>query len=119
MPSNMAALVGAPPIADGNQRIIAFPQIGAAATVASGASSADIALPVDAAGVAYKGYFVTSTAAAWITFGTTAQTAVASAANNVLLPANFWDFLVPPVGATHVAAIQDSSAGKVCFTGAF
>lgn len=115
----MAAPVGAPPVGDGNQRLIAVPQLGAAATLTTGASSTDIALPTDATGAAYKGYFVTTTQAAWITFGTTAQTAVASAANNILLPANFFDWIVPPAGATHVAGIQDSAAGKVCFVGAF
>jgi hypothetical protein len=119
MANNMAALVGAPPIGDGNQRLFPVPQLGASATVAAGAASADIALPTDVIGNAYRGYFVTSTQAAWITFGTVAQTAVASAANNILIPANFFDWLVPPIGATHVAAIQDSAAGKVNFTGAF
>jgi hypothetical protein len=119
MANNMGAAVGAPPQGDGNQRLFPVPQIGASATVVSGAASADIALPTDAAGNAYRGYFVTASQAAWITFGTAAQTAVAAAANNILLPANFFDWIVPPAGATHVAGIQDTAAGKVCFVGAF
>jgi hypothetical protein len=117
--SNMAAQVGAPLVFDGNQRAIAVPQLGASSTLTTGAASADIALPVDANGKAYRAYRVAASAACWVTFGDVAQTAVAGNANNVLIPAGYWDYVVAPLGATHVAGIQDSAAGKCCFTGIF
>jgi hypothetical protein len=119
MANNIAALGGTPPVSDGSSRAIPVPVIGVSATVASGAASADIALPTDSNGNVYKAYLVTASQGAWITFGTAAQTAVASAANTILLPQNFFDIIAPPPGSTHVAAIQDSAAGKVNFTGLF
>ena len=117
MANNMGALALAPPVGPQNQQFPAIPQLGAAASITTGAASVDISLPTDANGAAYKVYFITASVACWITFGTVAQTAVASAAGNILIPANFFDYIAVPTGATHVAAIQEGAAGKITFVG--
>lgn len=115
----VAGLAGVQAKSDSNRNPIAGPVTGAAATVASGAGSANIALPADAAGKPYPAFLVTTSQAAWVCWSNAADAAVASAANTILLPANFWDILAPPAGATSISAIQDTAAGKVCLTGVF
>ena len=101
--------------------VIAAWRLGNSATVTTGASSANIALPTDPNGNLYAAYLVQSTATAWWDFCTTgADTVVAAAANATpAVPGQGSIPCVVPPGAGFIAAIQDAAAGKVTFTGCY
>jgi hypothetical protein len=101
---------------------------GNTAVVASGASSANVALPLDGNGNAYQAFLITATAAAWVAFCTTGADAVVAATAPAILITGYGQvFAVPPIGAgtggptnaKFLAAIQAASAGTVCIVGLY
>jgi len=101
---------------------------GQTAIVASGAASANVALPVDGNGNAYQAYLITAAAAAWIAFGTSNSDAVVAATAPAILITGYGQvFAAPPIGpgiggpgnAKYIAAIQAVSAGTVCIVGLY
>jgi hypothetical protein len=101
---------------------------GASVSVASGATSANVALPVDGNGKPYTAVLVSATAAAWIAFGTSGSDAVVAATSPAIL-VNFAPVVlaVPPAGAgigstgsaSFIAAIQAATAGTVNVVGLY
>jgi hypothetical protein len=85
-------------------------QIGAVgSTITTSATSTRIAIPVDSAGVK-PGYLrIASNAYAFVKIGDSTVTATG---NDILLQPND-ELCIVVSGNTHVAAIQDSAAGKV------
>jgi hypothetical protein len=104
---------------------------GNTAIVAAGAASANIALPVDAAGNQYQAVMLTATQPAWVAFCTSGSDAVVAATAPAILVNGFGIPLVlavPGAGAGtpirtnagFLAAIEGSAtAGTVCITGLY
>ena len=101
---------------------------GQTAIVASGVSSANVALPLDGNGNAYQAYLITATAAAWIAFGSSGSDAVVAATAPAILITGYGQvFASPPIGvglggpgnAKFIAAIQAAAAGTVCIVGLY
>jgi hypothetical protein len=80
------------------------------ANITTGAASAAVAIPTDASGVVARRVRVAATSAAHVRIGTVGLSAVAT---DLLLQPNDAVKLTVPVGCTHIAAIQDTSAGVV------
>lgn len=89
-----------------------IPTIGhaAGADITTGAASARIAIPVCSSGEVPRFIRVACTVAARFRLGTVAITAGAA---DVLLMPNDALTMTVPLGVTHIAAIQDTAAGKV------
>lgn len=83
------------------------------ANITTSASSADVAVPNDAAGTVPKYVRIAATAAAHVRIGSGAQTAVAT---DLLVQPGDAVVLQCPAATPHVAAIQDAAAGKVTVT---
>lgn len=81
--------------------------------IATGAASANSALPNTAAGTAPCAVRIAVTSAAHIKIGTAG---VAAAATDLLVQPNYPTVLGIPNGITHIAAIQDAAAGTVNVT---
>ena len=96
-------------------------RLGNSATVITGAASANMALPLDPNGNLYAAYLVQCLiAACWWDFVTSgADSVVAAAANSQPAQAGVDLIVVTPPGATNIAAIQQSAAGTLTFTGIF
>ena len=88
-------------------------------TTATNTVSATATLPVDASGNAYAAYRVTSSASAWICFGS--GPATQGAANAWLVTPGMISDLVPPPGTTQLSAILADAiaAGSVGIMGLY
>lgn len=115
------ALVGATAQRDQQSGAVAVPQAGATSSITTGAASVNASLPKDSNNNYYPAVLITNSGnAAWIAFGTSgADAVVAGTSPAILIPANFFDYIAPPKGATNWCAIQDSAASKVCLVGVF
>lgn len=81
-----------------------------AADIATSGTSARIAIPTASSGEVPRYIRVSSTVAARVRIGT--STVAALATDTLVQPADAMILQVPQ-GVTHIAAIQDSAAGKV------
>lgn len=122
------APTGEPSQREPNGSATAIYHPGASVSVASGASSANVALPTDANGRPYQAVLINATAAAWVAFGTSGSDAVVAATSPAIL-VNFAPIVlaIPPAGAGtgsvspagFIAAIQASTAGTVNIVGLY
>jgi hypothetical protein len=80
------------------------------ASVTSGESSAAVAIPQDSAGKVARSVRVSATAAAHVKLGTAGVTA---AAGDLMVAPGDAVKLAVAVGLTHIAVIQDTTAGTV------
>lgn len=83
------------------------------ATVATGAASSTIAIPVASSGEIPRFIRLSSTNGVHAKLGIAA---VAATANDMLVTVSDAVILVVPRGVTHIASIQESAAGKLNVT---
>lgn len=78
-------------------------------TITTGATSASSALPIASSGEVPRFVRISATAACHVKIG---KSTVAATANDMLIQPGEAEVIHIPQGITHIAAIQDSAAGK-------